>query len=550
MLIDKPFMKLPVRHSVDEIDFAFFESGKFVFNLKAKYDPEAPDFTYFAELPPYLVGKELEIRTSKAVDVLPELCEKRPRYVHESEKYRPKLHFTAPAGWLNDPNGLCTYNGEHHLFYQYAPHGINHSICSWGHAVTQNFIDYEHRDIAIFPDETGATISGSGIVDENNVLGLNTPEHKAIVLFFTAAGRKCEQYIAVSTDGGKSFQKKKDAPVIPHIVGDNRDPKVIYHKESGNYVMVLFLHGNPTDGGNFGIFVSRDLLNWRRTQTLFIPREQECPNMFPLKAPDGSEKWVFHGVFDRYCIGSFDGEIFTAETDFDDLHYAWLSKDKSVVNAAQSWTNLKDGRNVRVVWAKTRLEKPECFIHLMTVAHELTLREIGGKLKLCANPVREIEGLHIRAKSGMGSNLKLPLDCVTNDIVLRFDQSAEGISEVTAHGAKIIIDFDAGKLLWTWKEGTPDAYTSEAPITAIGGFYEFRIITDTTCAEIFASGGSVNMCIIGQFADCVPELAISGDVMCEYTVHTLRSAIITDGRTGTFGIDKKSAVEKSPESEK
>ncbi len=532
MLIDKPFMKLPVRHEADEIDFAFFEDGKFLFNLKAKYDEKAPDHIYYAELPPYLAGRELEIRTSKPVTSLPELCDTRPRYVHETEKYRPKLHFTAPAGWLNDPNGLCTLEGEHHLFYQYAPHGINHSICSWGHAVTKNFIDFEHRDIAIFPDETGATISGSGIVDEQNVLGLNTEKHKAIVLFFTAAGRKCEQYIAVSTDGGRTFSKKKDAPVIPHIVGENRDPKVIYHKASGNYVMVLFLEGNPKDGGNFGVFVSRDLLNWRRTQTLFIPKEQECPNMFPLKAPDGSERWVFHGVFDRYCIGDFDGEKFIPETDFEDLHYAWLSENKSVVNAAQSWTDLEDGRNVRVVWAKTRLDKPECFIHLMTVAHELTLREIGGRLKLCANPVRELDDLRIASASGAGENIAVSLERVTNDITVRFDGNAVGTAEIIAHGAKIRLDFDRRKLCWTWKEGTADEYTSEAPLTAVDGRFEVRIVTDTTCAEVFASGGSVNMCILGQFADGEPVFSVSGAV-CEYELHTLRSAVITDARSGT-----------------
>jgi len=277
MLIDKPFMRLPVRHSADEIDFAFFEDGKFLFNLKAKYDTEAPDYIYYAELPPYLAGRELDVRTSKPVPALPELCDKRPRYVHEAEKYRPKLHFTAPAGWLNDPNGLCTLDGEYHLFYQYAPHGINHSICSWGHAVTRNFIDYEHRDIAIFPDETGATISGSAIVDEDNALGLNTSEHKAIVLFFTAAGRKCEQYIAVSTDGGKTFIKKKDAPVIPHIVGENRDPKVIFCPELNEYVMALYLEDRQ-----YALLKSENLTEWSVIQKISIPGDNECPDFYPL----------------------------------------------------------------------------------------------------------------------------------------------------------------------------------------------------------------------------------------------------------------------------
>ena len=31
---------------------------------------------------------------------------------------RPLFHISAPAGWINDPNGFSVYDGKIHRFYQ------------------------------------------------------------------------------------------------------------------------------------------------------------------------------------------------------------------------------------------------------------------------------------------------------------------------------------------------------------------------------------------------------------------------------------------------
>ena len=37
-----------------------------------------------------------------------------------SDPWRLKYHVMPPVGWLNDPNGLCFFNGRYHLFFQYS----------------------------------------------------------------------------------------------------------------------------------------------------------------------------------------------------------------------------------------------------------------------------------------------------------------------------------------------------------------------------------------------------------------------------------------------
>ena len=39
------------------------------------------------------------------------------------EPFRNQFHFSPPANWMNDPNGMFFMDGEYHLFYQYYPMG-------------------------------------------------------------------------------------------------------------------------------------------------------------------------------------------------------------------------------------------------------------------------------------------------------------------------------------------------------------------------------------------------------------------------------------------
>ena len=230
---------------------------------------------------------------------------------------RPALHFTAETGWINDPNGLVYADGVYHLYYQWNPFGTEWGNMHWGHAVSRDLITWEHRPVALMPDEFGTVYSGCGWQDHEGVAGFGKD---ALLFYYTAAGgsnqwstdqgNKHTQRLAISTDGGETLQKV--GTVIEHIKGENRDPKIFWHAESGAYIMVLYL-----DGTEFAIFRSADLLHWQESQRFSAERMWECPGLFALPVEDrpGEKKWVFWSADGYYRIGDFDGYAFHPETE-------------------------------------------------------------------------------------------------------------------------------------------------------------------------------------------------------------------------------------------
>lgn len=67
---------------------------------------------------------------------------------------RPRLHFTALTGWINDPHGVTFHNGQYHLFHQYVPDSLVWAPnCHWGHATSPDLLNWNQRGVAIAPGD-------------------------------------------------------------------------------------------------------------------------------------------------------------------------------------------------------------------------------------------------------------------------------------------------------------------------------------------------------------------------------------------------------------
>ena len=103
----------------------------------------------------------------------------------EEEKYRPGFHFTPEDNWMNDPNGMFYLNGTFHLYFQHHPESNVWGPMHWGHATSEDLLNWQKHPIALFPDDLGTIFSGSAVVDFQNTSGLGSLENPPIVAIYT-----------------------------------------------------------------------------------------------------------------------------------------------------------------------------------------------------------------------------------------------------------------------------------------------------------------------------------------------------------------------------
>lgn len=346
------------------------------------------------------------------VSTITELIVKR-RYNPETaylEDYRPQFHYTPEANWVNDPNGMVYYEGEYHLFYQYHPYSKQWGPMHWGHAISTDMVHWKEYPIALYPDKFGTIFSGSAVVDHNNTSGFfsDTPEKKGLVAFYTSAGSAQQQSIAYSTDKGRTWTKYKSGePVIktqddPMNHGDFRDPKVFWHDESNQWMMVIA-------GGPLRFYSSTNLKEWT-FESGYIHNQiidgvsvnaihTECPDFLKLQVEGSTqEKWVLVRSSKSYMIGEFkkiaDNWFFIP-----DSNTSLNPNFGHDVYAGQTFSDTPDGRKIMIHWMTNfdysgdLANVTDPYNGAFSMAYELKLKDTEEGIRLFQTPVQEYESL-------------------------------------------------------------------------------------------------------------------------------------------------------------
>jgi fructan beta-fructosidase len=468
------------------------------------------------------------------------------------ELHRPAFHFTPPAGWMNDPNGMVYYKGEYHLFYQHYPDSTVWGPMHWGHAVSKDLVQWEHLPIALYPDSLGTIFSGSAVVDHKNTSGLGTIDNPPMIAVFTyhnAAGEKAgrkdyqTQGLAYSLDKGRTWVKYKNNPVLKNPgIRDFRDPKVTWYEKGQKWVMTLAV------ADHISFYSSKNLINWIKESDFGSDIGAhggvwECPDLFKLPvAGTGQEKWVLlvninpgapnGGSGTQYFVGAFDGKNFVLDQQFKAQLSGQSTTPGSVKKgegiwadygmdnyAGVTWSDVPeaDGRRLFIGWMSNwkyaNVVPTEKWRSALTVARTLSLEKTPAGVRLVSKPVQELKGLYGAAHkleaqtvaAAFDISEKLPFSTPTFAINLEVEPlgAASGFAVELSNtkNQRILIGYDASRKQYyiDRSHAGPSTFSKDfagihyGPRVATGATFPLTLLVDVASVELFADGGKTVM---------------------------------------------------------
>lgn len=384
------------------------------------YTSKVPQYTFattLAEQEAQLAGNPLLQRFRESRQAL------------AADPWRPQYHFVSPESSLNDPNGLCFWQGRWHLFYQgYPPEDRRQH---WGHAVSDDLIHWRDLPYAIYPSPEECCYSGATLVEDDRVIAMYH-------------GTKVGNMVALSSDPLLlNWEKLTGQPVIPMRNADGSVPpyRVFDPCVWKDHEWYYALSGGTVPGpGGQGVradflFRSKDLATWEYLHDLtdddrysLVGDDGACPYFWPI----GDKHILLHYSHmsgGRYLLGDWD----PATAKFVITAGGEMNFGASNPGGMHAPSACPDGQGgVIGIWNMNPAKPTRGWDQIMSLPRRLTLGDDGDLRQTPAGDYASLRGAEVTVgETPLPANQEVVLDTVSG-------KSLEFIAELAHGGASSI----------------------------------------------------------------------------------------------------------------
>lgn len=433
---------------------------------------------------------------------LVDLVESQQSDLVNKDPARLSFHIMPPVGWLNDPNGLCYFKGEYHVFFQYSPFNCNGGLKLWGHYKSPDLINWTYLGVPLLSDEAfdcHGVYSGSAFVEDDIMYLFYTGNVKYRGDYDYITDGRESNTIMVSSMDGISFTNKqlimqhKDYP--NHLTCHVRDPKVF--KLGQAYYMVQGAR-TMSDTGEVIVLESKDKIIWENVNVLKSDQSfgymWECPDLFFMEgqtilsvSPQGvdTQGINYENIYQSgyyFLKGDFRSDYTLSEfKEYDrgfDFYAPQTFEDENNRRILIGWMGLPDiddlyyNPTVKYGWQ-----------HALTIPRELKI-ENG---KLLQAPVKELESLRIgELKKEFESKLEFE-DRDTFELIVDIEQMEGEVCLVIKDD--IIFSYNQCTKIFTLEFKGEIGCGRTKRSVSVDSLKQIWLLCDTSSLEVFINGG-------------------------------------------------------------
>lgn len=442
------------------------------------------------------------------------------------EHYRNQYHFSQRHGWISDPCGFLYYEGKYHCYW-------------WGCAESEDLVHFNeinNRSQINVPKGIGCW-TGCVVADANNTAGFGKGIYISCLTHNNDSAKIQTQGLGISNDHGRTFDFYKGNPVLDIGYQDFRDPTVIWHEESQQWLMVV----SKTLESKAAFYASKDLKNWTwlsdfgpagRTYRCF-----ECPDFFKLPVEGTGEfvngklvnckyKWVLVVSVDwdneQYFVGDWDGKEFHAEgLEPETGLYVDRAPDFYASRTVKDFDGKLNNEVYSIGWMSNwtycrLLPNSSYGKGFWSIPRHLSLRKTTDGYRLSQQPKAEMKSLRGEQKTFKGK-LKTGFTPVkqisslgnTYEAEVTFDcakSNTFGMNLCVGSGRKLVVTYDTDSHSLTVDRTQVADFrmekferTCHGKVAPLNGKLKLRIFVDKCSVEIFSEDG-LNVFSLATFA--------------------------------------------------